>query len=477
MPTREIETASEVDSTGTGRLSRLLPHLFVVLSCDKPLDGGARHALDHLDELTMGRGATRAATRRTEKGVAHLTLTVPGKQLSGTHARMIRAGAGWTIEDCHSTNGVHVNGARVERAVLADGDVIELGRTIFLYRAVLATPPDTPHDLDTRDVATAHSAMATLLPTVAHDLVALAKVARSALPLLLIGETGTGKEVLAQAVHALSRRAGPLVPVNCGAIPETLLEGQLFGHVRGAFSGAVRDELGLVRAADGGTLFLDEIGDLPETSQAALLRVLQEGEVQPIGATRPIKVEIRALAATHRPLGKLAMAGRFRSDLYARLNGYTHEVPPLRARVEDLPLLLSAILPKVVPNGAEGTTIAPAVVRAFLRYRWPLNIRELTQTLARAAVLAQGARLDLGHLPPEIAAAAKAPALDTSPASEDDGAAAGHEPSSDAIRDALARHKGNQSKAYAELGLPSRFALYRLMRKHGILARDDDRKR
>ena len=260
--------------------------MFVVLSCDKPVDGGARHALDRVDEVTIGRGEARSSKRQTVGGLTHLALEVPGKQLSGTHARMMRVGTRWTLEDCHSTNGVHVNGARVERAVLADGDVIELGRTIFLYREAVATPPATPRDLDTRELAHSHAGFATLLPALAHDLAALTNVARSALPLLLLGETGTGKEVLAQAVHEISGRTGPLVPVNCGAIPETLLEGQLFGHVRGAFSGAVRDEIGLVRAAENGTLFLDEIGDLPATSQAALLRVLQEGEVQPVGATR-----------------------------------------------------------------------------------------------------------------------------------------------------------------------------------------------
>ncbi len=402
------ETVDDVESARGERLSPLLPHLFLVVSCDRPLDGGSRHALDGVDEVTIGRGEARIAKRRTTAGLAHLALEVPGKQLSATHARIVRVGARWTIEDCHSTNGVYVKGARVERAVLADGDVMDLGRTVFLYREAVATPRAAPRDLDTRDLAGSHAGLDTLLPALALDLGALANVARSALPLLLLGETGTGKEVLAQAVHALSGLAGPLVPVNCGAIPETLLEGQLFGHVRGAFSGAVRDEMGLVRSADHGTLFLDEIGDLPASAQAALLRVLQEGEVQPVGATRPVKVRIRALAATHRPLGQLAAAGQFRSDLYARLNGYTHEAPPLRARIEDLPLFFQGILPRIAPNGGEGATIAPAAVRALIQYRWPLNVRELQQTLARAVVLAQGARIDVSHLPREVAAAGEA---------------------------------------------------------------------
>jgi transcriptional regulator with GAF, ATPase, and Fis domain len=401
-----VDTASEVLSASGERVSPLLPHLFVVLSGDRPLGGGARHALDRVDEVTVGRGESRSANRRTEAGLRHLALMLPGRQLSGTHARMLRVGTRWTLEDCQSTNGVLVNGERVERAVLADGDIIELGRTVLLYREAVATPPETPQDLDTRDLAHSPAGFATLVPALARDHAALANVARSDLPLLLLGETGTGKEVLARAVHAMSGRAGPLVPVNCGAIPESLMEGQLFGHVRGAFSGAVRDEVGLVRAADGGTLFLDEIGDLPATSQAALLRVLQEGEVQPVGATRPIKVRVRALAATHRPLAQLAEDGRFRSDLYARLNGYTHDVPPLRDRLEDLPLLLAAILPRIAPSGGEGVTLAGGAVRGMIRYRWSLNVRELQLTLARAVVLAQGERIDASHLSREIVAGA-----------------------------------------------------------------------
>ena len=402
-----VETASEVLSARGERLSPLLPHLFVILSGDLPLAGGARYALDRVDEVTIGRGDARCARRRTEAGLEHLAVTLPGRQLSATHARMVRVGTRWALEDCHSTNGVLVNGERVERIPLADGDIVELGRTVLLYREAVATPPAAPLDLDTRDLASAPPGFATLLPALAREHAALANVARSELPLLLLGETGTGKEVLARAVHALSGRAGALVPVNCGAIPESLMEGQIFGHVRGAFSGAVRDEIGLVRAADRGTLFLDEIGDLPATSQAALLRVLQEGEVQPVGATRPVTVQIRALAATHRPLAQLAEAGQFRSDLYARLNGYTHQVPPLRDRIEDLPLLLAAVLPRVAPEGGERVTLATSALRAMIRYRWPLNVRELQLTLARAVVLSQGERIDVTQLPPEIAAGAR----------------------------------------------------------------------
>jgi transcriptional regulator with GAF, ATPase, and Fis domain len=367
------------------------------------------------------------------------------------------------IEDCHSTNGVFVNGERVTRTPLADGDVIDLGRTVLSYREALATPRGTPEDQDTRDLAGAPHGLATLVPALALELQALVNVARSTLPVLLLGETGTGKEVLARAIHALSGRAGALVPVNCGAIPESLLEGQLFGHVRGAFSGAVRDEVGLVRAADRGTLFLDEIGDLPATSQAALLRVLQEGEVQPVGATRPIRVDVRALAATHRPLARLAAEERFRADLYARLNGYTYEVPPLRARIADLPLLLSALLPRVAPNNGDAVTFAPAVVRALIRYPWPLNVRELQQTLARAVVLAQGARIELAHVPREVAAAAAVPGK-AAEISDD-------ELHQEELRRELIRlldaHDGNVSAVARSMG-KARMQIHRWMKRFGL---------
>ncbi len=181
----------------------------------------------------------------------------------------------------------------------------------------------------------------TLLPELSESHGALARVAKkSTVPILFLGATGSGKEVLAREVHALSERKGAFVAVNCGALPLTLVESLLFGHVKGSFSGAARDEPGFVRSAEGGTLFLDEIGDLPATSQAALLRVLQEHEVIPVGATRAQRVDVRIVAATHRPLEALSETGGFRSDLLARLKGYTHRVPTLASRMPDFGVLL-----------------------------------------------------------------------------------------------------------------------------------------
>jgi transcriptional regulator with GAF, ATPase, and Fis domain len=204
--------------------------------------------------------------------------------------------------------------------------------------------------------------------------------------IVLLGETGTGKEVIARALHVLSGRTGAFVAVNCGALPASLLEAELFGHRRGAFTGAIGERTGLVRSAEGGTLFLDEIGELPPASQTAFLRVLQEREVVPIGDDRPVKVDVRLCAATHRDLAGLVERGAFRDDLFGRISGFTLALPPLAERRADFGLLLRALLARI--PGASELRFAPAALRTLLTHRWPLNIRALEKTLLTAATLA-----------------------------------------------------------------------------------------
>jgi DNA-binding NtrC family response regulator len=464
MPANE-DTASETHSPSGGAPLASLPHLFVTLSCDSPLDGGARHSLAEVDEVAVGRSPTRRFERRVEGGVRRLALGVPGKMLSGSHARLLRTAAGWTLEDCHSTNGTFVNGQRVERVVLVDGDVIEVGRTLLMYRGAVPTPAGAPADVDTRDLP-AEPGLGTLVPAIAEDLEALKTVAASPLPILLLGETGTGKEVLAQAIHAISKRAGAMVPVNCGAIPDALVEAQLFGHIRGSFSGAIRDEPGIMRSADGGTLFLDEIGDLPVASQSALLRVLQEGEVLPVGATRVTKVDLRVVAATHRPLAQLVEQERFRRDLYARINAFAFSVPPLRMRREDMPVLLASLLPRVAAGYAASLAITPAAARALLLHDWPLNVRELHQALARAAVLSRGARIDVRHLPPEIAERAAQPPAPR-PSVEPSEAMIREDQLRRELLEALEAHGGNVSEIARAMG-KARMQVHRWLKRFGI---------
>ncbi len=237
-------------------------------------------------------------------------------------------------------------------------------------------------------------------------------VQRSIAPILLLGPTGSGKEVLAREVHARSGRPGPFVAVNCGALPPALVESLLFGHLKGAFSGAERDEPGFLRAAERGTLLLDEIGDLPPSSQAALLRVLQEKEVVPVGATRALKVDVRIVAATHRPLPELIASGAFRADLLARLKGYSHRLPSLRERMPDFGVLLADVLEQIAKANkasAEKLTLMPDAGRALLAYDWPLNIRELYQTMGGMVALAADNVLEARHLPAEILPRARPP--------------------------------------------------------------------
>jgi DNA-binding NtrC family response regulator len=245
-------------------------------------------------------------------------------------------------------------------------------------------------------------AMATLVPELAADNRQLAAVAQSKVPVLLRGESGTGKELLARAVHELSERRGAFIAVNCGGLPDSLLESELFGHRKGAFSGATEDRPGLVRAADRGTLFLDEIGDLPQGSQATLLRMLQEGEVRSVGAIQPVRVDVRVVSATHRDLDMLVEKGLFRADLLARLDGFRVELPPLRERRADLGHLISRLLARLAPERAGAVTLEPDVARALIAHPFPLNVRELEQALGAALALARNGRIELSFLPERV---------------------------------------------------------------------------
>jgi two-component system response regulator HupR/HoxA len=223
-----------------------------------------------------------------------------------------------------------------------------------------------------------------------------ARVAQVDLSILLTGESGTGKEMLARAIHFASPRAdGPFVVENCAAIPDTLLESEVFGHKRGAFTGAVEDHVGLFQRAHGGTVFLDEIGETSPAFQVKLLRVLQEGEVRPVGSPRALPVDVRVVAATHRNLDDDMRAGRFREDLYYRLAGVTLQLPPLRERRADVVPIAEALLCDVQAElGRGGLRFAPGALACLMDYPWPGNVRELRNEIARAVALADGALVE-----------------------------------------------------------------------------------
>jgi transcriptional regulator with GAF, ATPase, and Fis domain len=383
------DTVSAILSTA--RRPRARAALHVGLAGDAPFAKPARFGLGGLDRVEIGRSDRRSFTRSYERGAETGMLALADTRLSSRHARLSRVGSTWVVEDLESKNGTWLGKQRILRKPLSDGDVMLVGHTAIVFR-------DTGGEADDLDDFPSAPApgLATLSSTLAERFAELTAAAKSRVPIHISGETGTGKELAARAAHALSQRPGRFVPVNCGALPGSLLEGELFGHRKGAYTGAGEDRVGLIRSADGGTLFLDEIGELPAPSQAALLRVLQEGEVLPLGADRALKVDLRIVTATHRDLDAEVAANRFRADLRARLLGVSLELPALRSRLEDLALLVREFLLRL--DARPDVTFSADAVAALYAHDWPLNIRELERTIGAALAIARG-RIELHHLP------------------------------------------------------------------------------
>ncbi|MFC3682584.1 sigma-54-dependent transcriptional regulator [Hydrogenophaga luteola] len=298
------------------------------------------------------------------------------------------------------------------------------------------------------------------------------RAARYDIPVLVLGESGTGKELLARAIHYASPRlTGPFVVENCAAIPDTLLESELFGHKRGAFTGAFEDHAGLFQRADGGTVFLDEIGETSPAFQVKLLRVLQEGEVRPVGAPRPVPVDVRIIAATHRNLEQRVREGLFREDLYYRLSAVTLTVPPLRERVADIPPIARQIAQDVAGElGHPGAGLTDETLACLLAYPWPGNIRELRNEIGRALALHDGTELPPAAFSPRVlqgrAAGGGGDLTAALPAS---GSLTERLDVIEAmvLRETLLRHRWNKTKAAAELGL-SRVGLRAKMQRFGL---------
>jgi transcriptional regulator with PAS, ATPase and Fis domain len=291
-------------------------------------------------------------------------------------------------------------------------------------------------------------------------------VAESDSTVLIEGESGTGKELVARAIHALSpRRDGPMVTVNCGALPDSLLESELFGHKAGAFTDAKRDKPGRFEQAQGGTLFLDEIGDVSPALQARLLRVLQERVVDPVGGTRPVKVDVRVIAATNRSLGELVEAGKFRRDLYYRIHVVKISVPPLRDRRDDIPRLVDATIARLnCETGREIEGVAPEVMEILLGHDYPGNVRELQNILEHAAVLCRNGVLRAEHLPVELRRSRPRPAAPPDPVEA---------LQRSLVLSALARHHGNRRATARELGVHPT-TLWRRAQKLGIEMPEQD---
>jgi len=452
------------------------PHLFLVFQSDRPLGFSAGYCLRDVEELAFGRAAEGTAARFDKLESGRFKLTVPDRWMSSSHAVLRNAVGQWILEDARSKNGTLVNGRRCERAVLADGNLIELGHTFFIFRQAVLAAMDGPESLSAAELRPAAPGFATLVPELAKQLRNLEAIAPSSVSVVIHGESGTGKELVAQAIHQLSGRAGAFVAVNCAALPKTLVESELFGYRRGAFSGATEDRPGLIRTADHGTLFLDEIGDLPSSAQAVFLRVLQESEVLPVGATRPTKVDIRVLAATHRDLEALVADGQFRADLIARISVRSLSLPPLRERREDIGLLIGMLLRRHSANRAEQITFSSEAARALLLHRWPLNVRELEKCLSAAVVLAKSGTVEEKHFPGPVRASLNAPrkedvadsdagavdeALDHGPLSEDD------QRRREQIIALLREHAGNITAVARAIG-KARFQVQRWIKRYRI---------
>jgi transcriptional regulator with PAS, ATPase and Fis domain len=463
-----LEASTQGEGPDEGATERTC--LFVVLDCDQPLQASSRHDLETLDEVLIGRGERREYDRSVRGVRRTLSLRLADRRVSQEHARLVRRIDDWILEDRSSSNGTRLNGvACTEATPLTSGDVIEIGHTFLLFKEYAELRPAAPGGAeDASDLERTPTAdpLSTLAVPWAARLADVRSLATSALSIILTGETGTGKEVLARAIHAASGRSGQFVAVNCAAIASSLLETELFGYRRGAFSGANEDRLGLLRAADHGTIFFDEIAELAPPAQAALLRAIQEREVLPVGSTAPVKVDVRVLSATHASLEGLVEKGTFRADLLARLRGRTIALPPLRERPEDIGILVGALLERLAAGRAgRPPSFSSKAARALLRFPWPLNVRQLEKALEGAFVLATDGRIDVAHLPEDVAEAGvpKAAVDRAVHLSPEDRARR------DEIAALLREHGGNISAVARAMG-KARVQLQRWIRRYGLIA-------
>ena len=390
-------------------------------------------------------------------------VTISDGILSRRHARL-RLGGRLTVEDLGSKNGVHLGGRRLAPHVEAEltvGESFLIGRFSFVIVRAPRPRDRSPHSEGAEALVIAD-------PTIAGVGPLIADLARSSLSTLILGETGVGKEVLAETLHRLSGRAGRLVRVNCAALAPALIESELFGHEKGAFTGAAQRQIGLLEAAHDGTVFLDEIGELSPAAQAKLLRAIELREVTRLGGVQPIALDVRFVAATHRDLGGAIAAGQFRSDLYFRLDGVTLRIPPLRARRDRIGPLALGFLEEAAAraNATRPPRLAPEVRARLSAYDWPGNVRELKAVIERALLLARGGEIAVEHL--VLSPAATARRETRSPAAP---AAPPLSPKESEERDrivaALAECHGNQTRAARLLGV-SRATLVNKLSIHRI---------
>jgi two-component system, NtrC family, response regulator AtoC len=405
-------------------------------------------AAPRMFELT----ASRALTIGRQK---ECTISVEDARLSRQHARLAVDTAGRVdLLDLGSRNGLMVNDRQRppgSTTLLVPGDLVRVGPIQLSLAAMPA--PEAPA-LPEPDAVVVHS------PVLREVFELARRVARLSTTVLISGETGSGKEVVAESIHRASPRSqGPLIRVNCASLPEGLLEAELFGHERGAFTGAEKRRVGFIEAAAGGTLFLDEVGELPPLTQSKLLVVLETKQLTRLGSSAPVSVDVRFLCATHRNLKADVASGRFREDLFYRLSAFVLEVPPLRARLEEVvPLARGFLAAMARETGEVAPTLTPEAIEVLCRHAWPGNVRELRNAMEHAFVHG-GAEVTVATLPPLLSDP-------SAPLPENlRGELASREKAS--LEAALAKHQGNQTRAALALGL-SRRALIHKMVKYGL---------
>lgn len=392
-------------------------------------------------------------------------IFLPVQAVSRRHAELQRTRGRWVVRDLGSTNGTLVDGKRVDECALEENSELRVGDAIFKL-VERGGSRYFGYQLDgkmERGVARHTKGPSNLIGGYQMDAIsaAIEQIAGSSLSVLVLGESGTGKEVVAREIHQKSDRNGMFSAVNCAALPENLIESELFGYKKGAFSGADRDKTGLIQAAHGGTLLLDEIGDMPLSAQAKLLRVLQSREVLRVGATRPESVDVRVVAATHRDLGRLQKEGRFRRDLYARLNEYSLVLPPLRDRKEDILQLSQHFLKN---HAASPFALSFPFVAGLLHHDWPYNVRELESAMKRAAALCNQQMLTEQHLPESVKEAIFDYAAHR-PSPPDDA------PNEEQLRALLEQESGNVAAVGRRLE-KARMQIHRYMKRYNIDVND-----
>lgn len=403
-------------------------------------------------------------------------VVVDDPTLSRRRALFEEADGELTVRDTDSANGVLVGGVRVPHAHVYAGDIVRLGDTVLLVERGARARGTDGHNMG----------LVGRSPAIERVRATVRKVAPSLLSVVVTGPTGTGKEVVAQALHATSERAGDFIAVNCPALPGTLVESTLFGHRKGAFTHATSDQPGAFMQADGGTLFLDEIGDMPVELQPKLLRALESGEVTPVGAARGRKIDVRVVVATNVELARALFEGTFRQDLYARLAGVRIDLPPLAERKDDIPMLLAHFLPaelRAVPMTAD-------FAERLMLWHWPRNVREVRKLAERLAVLhADASAWEVDMLDEEMFAAPGLPAGDATgavgvagddaarerpsaqPSAQSEGSPGrpdrGPPPSHEELLALLDRFDGNVTELARHVGR-SRKQVYRWMAAHGV---------